>query len=84
MLLRYSITCDSPGDYTAYIHMEADIAIPWSALVPWAEDTALLAPYGFHRGFYVLEFHPDGGEAVMTNEEYPVSPLPFFSCLWTS
>ena len=73
------MTGDIPGQYTAYIHMEADMAIPWSALVPWVRDTALLAQHGFHRGFYVLEFHPEGGEAVMTNELRPVSPVPFLA-----
>ena len=75
-LLLLTVTDDSPGHYTAYIHMEADMAIPWSALVPWARDTALLSQHGFHRGFYVLEFHPEGGDAVLTNEIRPVSPFP--------
>ena len=64
--------CLDADQYTTYIHMEADMAIPWSALTPWAEDTALLAEHGFHRGFFVIEFSVQEGEAVMVNEIQPV------------
>lgn len=64
-----------------YIHMEADMAIPWSALTPWATDTALLTEHGFHRGFFVVEHSVEEGEAVMVNELQPVSSSQCLACL---
>jgi len=50
---------NNPG-YTTYITIEDDTFVPWSALLSWALDTAILEPLGFTRGIYRTEVALDG------------------------
>eukprot|EP00667_Euglena_gracilis_P012411 EG_transcript_12744 len=53
------------GNHTAFVYLEDDTLLPWSALVSWAIDTEVLAPLNFTRGIFRTEFRPTDGELVL-------------------
>ena len=61
------------GNYTAYVYMEDDTHLSWTALTTWALDTEVLEPLNFTRCIYRTEVSPETGEAVMLDWKEPVS-----------
>ena len=51
----------SAGNYTAFMYVEDDVLVRWETMVAWAEDDALLAPFGFQRGFFRVESNFQSG-----------------------
>lgn len=54
------------------MYIEADIVLTWPVLQRWAEDTVILEPKNFTRGFCRTEIAPWDGELM--NIEHP-TPL---------
>lgn len=55
---------DEEANYTAFIFLENDLVLTWDALVAWAQDTALLEPYGLKRSFFRTEVNPDTAQPM--------------------
>ena len=43
------------NNYDFFMYTEDDILIPWEAVEKWYEDTLLLYPHGYIRGFLLVE-----------------------------
>lgn len=56
------------------MHLSDDILVPWEAMLAWADDTVLLEPLGFQRGFSRIEIMPESGHASLVDQiEGPVN-----------
>lgn len=53
------------AQFSTVIYLEDDIGLSWKSLVSWAEDTSLLSPFGFQRGFYRTELAAWDGLPMM-------------------
>ena len=58
-----------PGqnNYTTFIYVSDDVLVPWASLLGWAEDTALLEPLGYNRGFLRTGVAPWSGKPTLTD-----------------
>lgn len=60
------------GWFTTIMYLEADIILTWPVLQRWAEDTIILEPKGFMRGFCRTEIAPWDGELMNIEHAHPI------------